>query len=71
MDQRPGDADNSFTLPSYTRVDLGLYYAISDALQLDLLADNVFDEEIFTFGSFDGVIREEGRTFLARMPYNF
>lgn len=71
VDQRPGDADNSFTLPSHTRVDLGTYYAISDAVQLDFLVDNIFDEEIFSPGSFDGVIREEGRTYLARMKYNF
>ena len=35
-------------------------------------ADNtVTDEEIFSPGSFDGVIREEGRTYLARVKYLF
>ena len=58
---------NSVTLPAYTRVDLGAYYAVTDALQLDLLLNNVTDEEIFSPGSFDGVIREEGRTYLARV----
>jgi|TARA_B100000965_G_scaffold10955_1_gene8484 iron complex outermembrane receptor protein len=29
------------------------------------------DEEIFSPGSFDGVIREEGRTYLARVKYLF
>ena len=51
--------------------DLGAYYAVTDALQLDLLLNNVTDEEIFSPGSFDGVIREEGRTYLARVKYLF
>ena len=46
-------------------------YAVTDALQLDLLLNNVTDEEIFSPGSFDGVIREEGRTYLARVKYLF
>ena len=36
VDERPANADNSITLPAYTRVDLGAYYAVTDALQLDL-----------------------------------
>tara|TARA_R100001369_G_scaffold47958_1_gene74442 strand:- start:309 stop:2096 length:1788 start_codon:yes stop_codon:yes gene_type:complete len=71
VDERPANADNSITLPAYTRVDLGAYYAVTDALQLDLLFNNVTDEEIFSPGSFDGVIREEGRTYLARVKYLF
>ncbi len=71
VDERPANADNSVTLPAYTRVDLGAYYAVTDALQLDLLLNNVTDEEIFSPGSFDGVIREEGRTYLARVKYLF
>ena len=71
VDERPANADNSVTLPAYTRVDLGAYYAVTDALQLDLLFNNVTDEEIFSPGSFDGVIREEGRTYLARVKYLF
>ena len=71
VDQRPGDSENTFTLPSHTRVDLGAYYAVTDALQLDLLVNNALDEEIFSPGSFDGVIREEGRTWLARVKYLF
>lgn len=71
VDERPANADNSVSLPAYTRLDLGAYYAITDALQLDLLFNNVTDEEIFSPGSFDGVIREEGRTYLARLKYLF
>jgi len=71
VDERPANADNSITLPAYTRVDLGAYYAVTDALQLDLLLNNVTDEEIFSPGSFDGVIREEGRSYLARVKYLF
>lgn len=71
VDERPANADNSVTLPRYTRVDLGAYYAVTDALQLDLLLNNVTDEEIFSPASFDGVVREEGRTYLARVKYLF
>jgi len=71
LDNRFGDDENSFELPSYTRADLAAYYAISDVLQVDLLVDNLFDEEIFSPGSFDGVVREPERTYLARMKYTF
>lgn len=69
--ERPGDDENSFTLPSYTRVDLATYYAVTDAVQVDLLVDNVLDEEIHSPASFSGVVREPGRTYQARLKYFF
>lgn len=69
--ERAGDPTHSFDLPSYTRFDLAAYYMISNNLQLDLLANNVTDEEIYSPGSFSGVLREEGRTYLARVKYFF
>lgn len=71
MDERFGDDNNSFTLPSHTRADLGVYYVVNDAIQIDLLVDNVFDEEIFSQGAFSGVVREPERTYLARMKLFF
>src|SRR5690606_20680225 len=69
--ERAGDPTHSFDLPSYTRFDLAAYYVINNNLQLDLLANNVTDEEIYSPGSFSGVLREEGRTYLARVKYFF
>lgn len=69
--ERAGDPTNTFDLPSYTRFDLAAYYMISNSLELDLLANNVTDEEIYSPGSFSGVLREEGRTYLARVKYFF
>jgi len=68
---RFGDDDNSFKLPSYTRLDLSARYAINDELLLDLLLDNALDEEIYSPGSYDGVVREPGRSWTARLTYNF
>lgn len=68
---RFGDDSNSFELPSYTRLDLTANYAISDDLQANLMIDNVLDEEIFSPGAFDGVVREPERTYTARLKYTF
>jgi len=68
---RYGDDENSFELSAHTRTDLTASYAINDALQADLLVNNVFDEEIFSPGSFDGVVREAERTYSARLKYTF
>jgi iron complex outermembrane receptor protein len=68
---RMGDDENSFKLPSHTRVDLAAYYALNDQIQLDLLVDNALDEEIFSPGVFDGVVRESERTYMARLKYQF
>lgn len=45
--------------------------AVTDALQVDLLLDNAFAEDIFSPGSFDGVVREEGRSYRVRLNYTF
>lgn len=71
LGNRFGDDDNSFTLPSYVRLDLAAYYEINDQLQLDLLIDNALNEEIFAAGAFDGVVREPERTYMARLNYQF
>lgn len=70
-DERFGYDDNSFTLPSHTRIDLGAYYEVSKAVHVDLLVNNVTSEEIFSAGSFNGVVREPERVYLARLNYLF
>ncbi|WP_269617522.1 TonB-dependent siderophore receptor [Zhongshania sp. BJYM1] len=71
LSERAGDSESSFELPAYTLVDAGVYYTISESLQLDVLVDNAFDEEYFSPGSFSGVVREPERTYLARLKYRF
>ncbi len=39
--------DNSVLVPSYTRVDAAAYYRLSDNVQLQLNAENLFDEDYF------------------------
>lgn len=68
---RFGNDENGFTLPSHTRVDLAAYYTVSDALQVSLLINNALDEEVFSPGSFSGVVREPERTYQARVNYSF
>ncbi len=46
VDQRPGDLDNSFFLPDYTRVDAAIYYD-SDDFRAALNFKNLFDTEYF------------------------
>ena len=40
-------ADNSVTLPEFTRVDAGLYYAPSERLSLQLNVENLLDERYY------------------------
>lgn len=70
VDQRYGDSDNTFNLPSHTRVDLGLYYAVNDNIQVDYLINNATDEDIYNEGfNILRVVEEPGRTYLARFTY--
>lgn len=48
---RPGDLENSFTLPSYFRTDAALFYK-RDNLRAQLNIRNLFDVEYFTSASF-------------------
>lgn len=57
IDQRQGDLDNTFTLPSYFRTDAALFYR-RDNWRVQLNIENLFDIEYFssaTFGSRLGV----------------
>jgi iron complex outermembrane receptor protein len=48
---RQGDLDNSFTLPSFVRTDVALYYR-RDNWRVGLNINNLFDVDYFT-SSFD------------------
>ena len=71
MGERYGDDDNTFELPGFTRTDITVSYEINDALQAGLVVNNIFDENIYSPASFDGVVREPGRTLQASLKYNF
>lgn len=71
-DERYGDDDNSFKLPSHTRVDVGAFYAITANAQLDLLVNNAFDEDVFLEGFTTArVIREPGRSAMMRLKLQY
>ncbi|WP_417792857.1 TonB-dependent siderophore receptor [Terasakiella pusilla] len=62
---------NTNKIPSHVQTDLGAYYALNDNLQIDFLINNALDEEIFSPGSINGIVREEGRTFKLNVGYTF
>mgnify|MGYP002780505453 CR=1 FL=1 len=47
LDQRPGDLDNTFTLPSYFRTDAALFYR-RDNWRAQLNVENLFNVNYFT-----------------------
>lgn len=51
VDERPGDLDNTFTLPSYFRTDAALYYK-RDNWELQLNIENIFDVNYYSSSSF-------------------
>lgn len=69
---RAGDNDNSFTLPSYTRVDAGLSYTFRN-VTARLSVSNLLDERII-LGSQnrpDNVLPGAPRTFVGGLTVNF
>lgn len=48
VDQRPGDIQNSFELPSHWQLDLSAAYRYSDHLSIRLQLDNATDEDVYT-----------------------
>lgn len=71
LGDRFGDDDNSLVIPSYVRVDLSAFYTTNNGLQFSLLLNNALGEEIFSPGSYSGVVREPERTYQARVNYVF
>lgn len=50
VDERAGDIDDSFKLPSYWRADASALYRLTDSLELRFSVENLFDEEYYTVG---------------------
>jgi iron complex outermembrane receptor protein len=48
VDERPGDIQNSFELPSHWQIDVSAGYRYSDRLTVRLQVDNVTDEDVYT-----------------------
>ncbi len=69
MDERPGDDESSFVLPDHTRLDIAGFYRINESLQFDVFVNNLLDEDVYSPGSFDGVIKESGRTVSVQLKY--
>ncbi|MGV2831526.1 TonB-dependent siderophore receptor [Myxosarcina sp. GI1(2024)] len=61
VDERAGDSDNTFDLPSYFRVDLGATYELNN-LTFALAIENLFDET-YASGSSDRANITQGRPF--------
>lgn len=73
VDERPGDLDNTFTLPSYFRTDLAVFYR-QDNWQLQLNVENLFDIEYFssaTFGSRQNVNPGAPFTVTGKVSFQF
>lgn len=71
---REVDSIGSYRLPSYERLDLRLSYNLSDALLLELNAQNVLNERIYTsqYGSADfGIAYGYARAFSGRLSYKW
>jgi iron complex outermembrane receptor protein len=68
-DSRFADDGNIVSLPGYTRLDLGAYYAFNDHVDVSLLINNATDEDIFAGFSENWVSLDMPRTFLARVKY--
>jgi iron complex outermembrane receptor protein len=47
-DERAGDINDTFRLPSYWRVDGNAFYSLTERLELQLSVENLADEEYFT-----------------------
>lgn len=68
VDSRFGNDDNTFEMPSHTRVDLAAYYTFNDRVQADVFVNNVFDEEIYSEGfNILRVVAEPGTTYMVRL----
>lgn len=48
VDQRSGDIDDSFRLPSHWQVDAAVFYRLSEQVELSLSVENLADEEYYT-----------------------
>lgn len=69
---RAGDLDNSFDLPDYVRVDMGLHYNPLENVEAGFFVENVFDEEYAQSGfGIHRVSPGAPRTFKGRLKVRF
>jgi outer membrane receptor protein involved in Fe transport len=71
---REVDSIGSFSLPAYERLDLRASYNFSEALLLELNAQNVLNERIYTsqYGGADfGIAQAYPTTLAARLSYKW
>ena len=68
---RPGDSDNTFELPSYTRADAAIFYE-KDKFRTALNFKNLFDKDYFVSSqSRNGVFPGDPITVIGSMSYEF
>jgi len=65
LSDRPGDLQNSFNLPAYTRWDMGLYYR-RRSLTASLYLENLFSEQYYV-GTLSSLQIFPGAPFNTRM----
>ncbi|WP_129779516.1 TonB-dependent siderophore receptor [Peristeroidobacter soli] len=63
------DDGNMLLLPSYTRIDLGVYYTFSERTDFSLLLNNVTDEDVFSGSGPNLVELDLPRNVLARINF--
>lgn len=68
-DGRFAEEANALWLPGHTRVDLGVYYEISDHVDVSLLVNNATDEDIWSGTSVNWVSIDLPRTYVGRVRY--
>jgi TonB-dependent siderophore receptor len=72
--EREADSVGSFALPGYERVDLRMSYNVTDAMLLELNAQNLLNERIYTsqYGAANfGIAYGYPRTYAARLSYRW
>jgi iron complex outermembrane recepter protein len=69
---REGDDENSFELPGYTRVDVGVFYEPIEEFEMGLRVENLLDEE-YALSSFDSarVFPGAPRTIIGTLRVRF
>lgn len=63
------DDGNTLLLPSYTRVDVGVYYTFNERTDVSLLVNNLTDEDIFSGSGPNLVELDLPRNVLARVNF--
>ncbi|WP_282011692.1 TonB-dependent siderophore receptor [Nitrospina watsonii] len=68
---RFANANNTFRLPGYVRVDVGGMYRPTDKLDVGFFVENLFDEQIFASGFRQNVFLQNPRTFQGVVRFRY